>query len=641
MSDNITIGLLGDNTELLKAINQSGSSISKFEGDLGGLDGAFGDVSDSVEDMSSKTSVAMDVFLGGLALKLLDGIVGAFKSAFNAVSDVITDSLDAFTVQQDADVKLEAVLKATGFAAGFTSAQMKQLAADMQEVTRFGDEVVQETQAIIATFKNIRGDEFIEATKVAADMSVVLGTDLKGAALQVAKALNDPLKGMSALSRSGVSFTEQQKANVKALQESGDIMGAQRIILEELAGEFGGAAEAIGGTFGGAVQMAKNRLGDIHETIGAAIIPIFEALEPVIDSVMTAFENAVPILEDFIGWTIKVGNTIFDTLKPAFEFIGEIVILTLAGAETAYENFFTVIELGLAGWVLGQVSSFNIVKHWMTVVLPDSIVFFAENWVQIFTDVNNFQTTILMNMFENVKGFVESIGKLIRGEAPDFKMTGLLEGFTATLKELPKIAEREIGPFEQALQDRFTILGTKLGGALEGNKKKYEDFFTGLFTKADKARVDLTSTASSEFDTPEKTKQKEEEKKKDKEDKEKAKSKADASKADKKDAEDSFSASIEGLVSLRSRIESSSASSQSPELKVQTNMMNILSSIDAAVNDPVILPGTEEGNKVDTTQETKLSFDGFTKMMSGKLDDLIGIAAQTLLEIPKTGVLKG
>jgi phage-related minor tail protein len=63
------------------------------------------------------------------------------------------------------------------------------------------------------------------------DMSVALGTDASGSAIQLGKALNDPIKGVAALQKVGVSFTESQKEQIKTLVETGDTLGAQKIIL--------------------------------------------------------------------------------------------------------------------------------------------------------------------------------------------------------------------------------------------------------------------------------------------------------------------------------------------------------------------------------------------------------------------------
>jgi hypothetical protein len=72
-----------------------------------------------------------------------------------------------------------------------------------------------------------------------------LGTDLKGSAVQLGKALNDPIAGVGALSRVGVTFTETQKDMIKTMVEAGNVAGAQTLILDELGKEFGGSAKAL------------------------------------------------------------------------------------------------------------------------------------------------------------------------------------------------------------------------------------------------------------------------------------------------------------------------------------------------------------------------------------------------------------
>lgn len=177
-----------------------------------------------------------------------------------------------------AETKLEAVLKATGNAAGLSAEQLKAHAAAIQEISGVGDEAVINMQAILATFKQIRGDEFRRATESIVDMSIVLGTDLQAAAIQVGKALNDPIRGVSMLSRSGITFTDVQLKMIKTLAKAGDIMGAQQIVLEELESQFGGAAEEIGKTFVGSLKKAKSALGDVGEGIGNVFIPFITKL---------------------------------------------------------------------------------------------------------------------------------------------------------------------------------------------------------------------------------------------------------------------------------------------------------------------------------------------------------------------------
>ena len=118
-------------------------------------------------------------------------------------------------VQAEAEKKLGAVIKATGAAAGLTADEMKKYASQLQDVTKYGDEVTIDAMAIMSTFKSIKGDVFKEAIASAQDMATVLNTDLNAAVMQIGKALESPEIGLTALRRSGVSFSQEQVKQIK------------------------------------------------------------------------------------------------------------------------------------------------------------------------------------------------------------------------------------------------------------------------------------------------------------------------------------------------------------------------------------------------------------------------------------------
>ena len=197
-------------------------------------------------------------------------------------------ALEADAIQTKAVANLDAVLKSTGNAAGFTSEQLQKMAGDLQNVTTFGNEATIQAQAVLATFTQINGDIFTEAIATAQDLSTVLGQDLQSSIVQMGKALNDPIKGITALSRVGVSFSEEQKKLIKSLVETGDVAGAQRVILAELAKEFGGAATAQAKTLAGQIQQLKNSFGDLLEQGIAAATPALQSLVNGLKSLVSA-----------------------------------------------------------------------------------------------------------------------------------------------------------------------------------------------------------------------------------------------------------------------------------------------------------------------------------------------------------------
>jgi hypothetical protein len=189
-------------------------------------------------------------------------------------------SVRAFQVQAKAIAQVEAGLKSTGSQAGFTSKQLQAMASDLQSKTLFGDEtILKDATAQLLTFTNISGEQFARTQQAALDLATRLDGDLKGASIQLGKALNDPVANLSALSRSGIQFSDEQKAVIKSMAETGRLAEAQTIILDELNRQYGGSAEAAAKADGGFTQLA-NSFGDLQEAIGAQLIPI---LRPLVD----------------------------------------------------------------------------------------------------------------------------------------------------------------------------------------------------------------------------------------------------------------------------------------------------------------------------------------------------------------------
>ena len=240
--------------------------------------------------------------LGGIggALSNLGNIVTGIKAgfdllagAFSAVVDFGSQFTEAAMEGQAAVAELEQVLKATGGAAGLTSQQLQDMASELSSVTAFSDEAVMGGQSMLLTFKNIGEDVFPRATAAMLDMGQMFGS-VDAASVQLGKALNDPIAGISALSRIGVTFTEEQKKMIEGFMEAGDIASAQGVILAELEGQVGGLAEAYGQTFGGQLEIFKNRMGEVQETIGNGILPVLSTL-------MSYVMPLVPVIEELGG----------------------------------------------------------------------------------------------------------------------------------------------------------------------------------------------------------------------------------------------------------------------------------------------------------------------------------------------------
>ncbi|MDP2130001.1 MAG: phage tail length tape measure family protein [Erythrobacter sp.] len=224
----------------------------------------------------------------GLSVAVTAPLVLLGKTAFDAANNA-----------SDAIGQVESALASMGPVAGKTSEQLQQGAKDLEKLSSFDDkEILRSVTANLLTFGNIAGEQFDRAQLAAVDLATRLGTDLQSATILVGKALNDPVKGLTAMGRAGIQFSEDQKVMIKSMVAAGDQAGAQAIILGELEKQFGGAGKAARDAAPG--SDAINKWSDLKETVGAFIQTIAARLEPVVNSILDAFNNLSPGTQNMV-----------------------------------------------------------------------------------------------------------------------------------------------------------------------------------------------------------------------------------------------------------------------------------------------------------------------------------------------------
>ena len=223
--------------------------------------------------------------------------MAAMKSV-EFVKDAYSEAEENMALQR----QTEQVIKTTGQAAGVTREEVEKLSMALAEQAGISDEDAQKTANLILTFKNIKNvgaDKiFDDTTKAAIDMSKSMGQDARSSAIMLGKALNDPVRGMTALQRVGVTLTEEQKNQVKAMVAAGNTLGAQKVILQEVNSEFGGAAAKM------ATPMEK-----IQTLWGRLTVSIGKQLVPALDNAAGFLtDTAIPALVDFADEMSGVGD---------------------------------------------------------------------------------------------------------------------------------------------------------------------------------------------------------------------------------------------------------------------------------------------------------------------------------------------
>lgn len=234
-------------------------------------------------------------------------ISGAASSAGAAMSIGVTApammfgqaSMQAFLEAQDAIGQVNASLVSMGRQSEFTSAQLALMArGEMKKSLYDDDQILRDVTAQMLTFGNVQGAMFGRAQAAAVDLSVKFKKDLGGSAIMVGKALQDPIKGVTALSKVGVSFSAAQKTMIKSMVAAGDKAGAQRLIMAELEKQVAGSAEAARKANPGAV--AKQDMDDLQETVGGKLMPIWMKFLSQVGSLADKFNNASPAMQNFV-----------------------------------------------------------------------------------------------------------------------------------------------------------------------------------------------------------------------------------------------------------------------------------------------------------------------------------------------------
>lgn len=337
---------------------------------------AFVAVRADLSEFGKDVSTGVEGSAKGGKLKGAGAKIGGLLAAGAAASfaqDFLGGAISGARESQAIANQTAQVIKTTGGAAQVTAEQVGELSAELSKKTAVDDELIQSGANLLLTFTKVRNEAgkgnnvFDQTVALANDMSVALGQDMKSSSIQLGKALNDPIRGVSALQRVGVSFTAQQKEQIKTLVESGDTLGAQKLILAELDTQFGGSAAAQ--------ADASKRLGvawgNFQETIGALVIPIVDKLLNVLTPLaqwMSEHPGVVMAVAGVIGgalvlaftaWAISAASAAVATIAATWPIIaiGAAVAALAAGIIWAYNNvtIFRTIVQGVASFVTGTV----------------------------------------------------------------------------------------------------------------------------------------------------------------------------------------------------------------------------------------------------------------------------------------------
>jgi len=379
------------------------------------IDQASGTISDVGREVS-----AMDAKAGRLGAVLKGGLiagVGVAVAGIGALGAVLATSVSEAQAAEEVSAQLEAVLRSTGGAAGMTRDALEAQALALSKVTRFEDDAILAANAVMLTFTNVGKDVFPRATQATLDLSTAFGMDLQSATMMVGKALNDPIAGITALSRAGVQFTADQKEMIKSMVEAGDAAGAQALILKELETQIGGSAVAAGSTMTGQMEIMKNALGNVKEQIGNALLPV---LTEMLNKFGPGFIEAAG---QFANWFVTQG-------LPALQMFGNFIATQVYPVLDRFGKWFEVT-------ILPHLAAFA--RFLVTQALPALQAFGAwigENVIPVLAELAEWLGPALGGLLENLGRLFDGITLAVQGTIAVFQtVIGWAKDAMAAIRE--------------------------------------------------------------------------------------------------------------------------------------------------------------------------------------------------------------
>ncbi|MBK9391944.1 MAG: hypothetical protein IPN68_17800 [Bacteroidetes bacterium] len=467
-------------------------------------------VGNAMDDMRTKGGLAQNVLESVGAAFTVAGIIYGIKQAATAIFNFGKDSLKFYDEQAKMDAQLKAGIESTNNAAGRSFEQLTAQAQELAKVTLFGDDQIEQAQAVLLTFTQVREEIYDRSMPAILDYAERMKVDLKSATVQVGKALNDPIKGLTSLSKAGVQFTQDQKDMIRSMVEAGDTAGAQTIILKELETQFGGSAKAAAEAGLGPYQQLNKRLGEIKESFGGLITNGLQKIAPFLGQVVSFFEvlteriltgkkatgeygTAVNIVAGILQFTGRVLGLVWTNIK--------LVITTMyALIKAAYQ--FPIVRKLIDGIVAGF-------KFLWDAVMNSSAVFagFRASVQQIIENIKSYFDKLILSaqiMAKKLERFLtinpdnrkrlDAEIKSLEAAKAAYEKQGKTAGqaytdaYNAELKKLGESKKKEKAASSAPTAPALQIPGEYSGGAPTGG--------TGTGTKTKSASANNTPSGA-------------------------------------------------------------------------------------------------------------------------------------------------
>ena len=233
-------------------------------------------------DPAKKAMLEFQNVVSGIEAKIskafsFASVAAAAVAGLKLIANATKECVNAFTEAEKVSKRLVAVWDNVGEASGKSAREVDDLAEAIEKETYFSSEAIKESALLLAATESLTEEGFDRALNASLDLAAALGEDVTSAAQTLAKAIQEPEAALSRLKSIGVTFTDEEKAQIKALADANEQYKAQAMILEKVEQKYQGVAKAIADTPAGKLDAIRDTLGDVRETLGAGIV---DALDP-------------------------------------------------------------------------------------------------------------------------------------------------------------------------------------------------------------------------------------------------------------------------------------------------------------------------------------------------------------------------
>jgi uncharacterized protein YukE len=270
----LRVDLLGDMADLSKKLDAASAKLEKF-----------GKKAEQIGKTMSKTLTAPIVAFGGASVR-------------------------AFGIQEDAERKLAAAIRATGGEVDKNLDRFKSFASEMQRLTVVGDETTLRLLQV-ATAQGLTADSAERATKNAISMQSAFGVSAESA-----------IRMTAALEQGDATMLRRYIPALRGVEDEVEMLAKAHEIL---AGSFG-IAEEEARTTTGQIKQLKNSFGDLMEEVGGVIASAIQPLIARLQGAVKSFQS----LDDATKRNIVAYAGLVAAIGPALVIMGKLVGVLIA-----------------------------------------------------------------------------------------------------------------------------------------------------------------------------------------------------------------------------------------------------------------------------------------------------------------------